>query len=323
MDHFCDEWGEFSATSHPNTASSKHLFLVRVRDRNMFCSIFQDRKVFIAFCKKNRWNAWGRFLCVLGDKTYDYLLGMKSDFRWPWNHRMNDLMEIPGCGLRTPVFWSSDGRYRCKAKSRNKVGWNMQLAFVVWGWWKLFFAELVNSGISSVLAWQISSFNETPRRTTTRCGMLFSPLGPFSYLLFTAFQKEPPATTHHFFGTRAFWKKLPIKGHTWFLLHIPNRTGGRTRQRRRRKRMRQTRRIRQCALSILQRLWMIYVGWSHPKWWRQSPPKHIVDRRNPGLSGMIIFQPRENQATSWLGIHKPLIHDTRVVMIGDTNERVG
>ena len=128
----------------------------------------------------------GRFVCVFGDETcdsYDYtfwiLMGMKSDFRWPWHHRMKS----PG--------W----RCRCKTKSQNKVGWNMQLAFsrlrlveVV------FFCKVhckhVNLGISNVLAWQISSFNETPRRMTTRCGMLFSQFGSTLLLSFYCISKE-------------------------------------------------------------------------------------------------------------------------------------
>ena len=51
--------------------------------------------------------------------------------------------------------------------------------------------------------------------------MLFSPLGPLSYLLFTAFQKKPPATTQHFLGTKAFLRNCPDQSaHIVFIAHL-------------------------------------------------------------------------------------------------------
>lgn len=246
------------------------------------------------------WNMWLIWLYLL-----DPFFWMKSDFRWPWHHRM-----------KSPDV---DEDADAKQNPRTKLNETCSLRLVVWGWWKLFFLQ------SSLQACQLRHFQcagmadfflqrDAKKNDHSVWHALFTIWVHFVTFFLLHFNKSHRPQLSTFLGTKTF---------------LRNCLDRRTRRKRRRKRMRNpTRRIRQCASSILND-----VAWFSTKVMETNfPPKHIVIillieeiLEKPGMIHLenACEAIKLNLFVALESISPISPRKTLVVMIGDTNERVG
>lgn len=258
---FGDEGGEFSATKNrPKTLLWRY----------------------------NLGSASGGFVCVLGMKhmtiPFGSFLGMKSDFRWPWHHRMKS----PG--------W----RCRCKTKSQNKVGWNMQLAFS-----RLRLVEVVFFLQSSLQACQLRHFQcagmadfflqrDAKKNDHSVWHALFTIWVHFVPFFLLHFKRSHRPQLSTFFWHKNIFEKLPRSKDT------PQKEAEEDAE----------------PDPAHPAMCLEHIEWYcmdfQPKWWRQISPQNILSYwriRNPGKtwddSSWKRLWSHQAESVCCLGIHKP------------------